>query len=270
MKYASSILSQDERILMLESRDNDGALPHSHEFVELVYVVSGRGLHFIGGKSSILSAGDLFIIHTADAHSLQPLSDKPEPFHWINCLFLPEFCPFDFSVFPLDNKYVGTQGFEMLYLFQSMLQEYREKKDGYLDILRGYVTIVLHKLARLLQENPTDEAYSRRKKRTNLKKAVEYINREYESPIGLDDIAAHLEASPSYVGKLFKGETGMSPIAYVNRRRIEKSCELLTGTSLPIHQIAVQSGFKDLKFYYVSFKRLLGMTPNVYRSKYKS
>lgn len=268
MRYRKSILDAGEGIMMLESRHNDGRDPHSHEFIELVYIASGKGIHSIGGKSYVLSAGDLFIIHTADDHSLQPVSGEKESFSWINCLFVPEFYPFDLSVFPLSNKYAGTQGFEMAYLFQSMVQEFRDKQPGYLAIMRGCLGIVLHKLSRLLQEKNEEVPYAQRKMRSNLKRAVEWIHREYESPIGLEAIAAELGTSTSYVGKLFKQELGMTPVTYVNRHRAERSCKLLAETHLPVHQIAVQAGFKDLKFYYAFFKRIFGMTPGEYRSKY--
>ncbi|HEY0827389.1 MAG TPA: AraC family transcriptional regulator [Bacilli bacterium] len=269
MKYYKTIFDPSENIIMLQSKNNDGSQPHSHEFIELVYVSSGKGIHNIKGRSYLVSAGDLFIICTQDEHLLQPLSGEQAPFQWINCIFLPEFIEFDFAVFPPENKYVGTEGFEMNYMFQTMLQEFSEKNCGYLDILRGYVQIILIKLSRLLQEKATEERYSDRKMHNYLKRAVEYIHQNYQNNVSLKSLTASLSVSPSYIGKVFKEFKGMSPITYLNKYRLEQSCKLLLETSFPIHQVAEASGIKDPKFYFSLFKRTFGMTPGEFRSKYR-
>ena len=243
-----TVFDPQENILMLKSENNDGIIPHSHEFIELFYISSGRGIHNIKGKSYIVSAGDLFIICTQDNHSLQPLPGEKSAFQWINCIFLPEFIPYDFSIFPPDCRYIGTSGFESNYIFQSMVQEFQEKKPGYLDILKGYLLILLVKLSRLLSEK-SDESYQLVKKQNYLKRAVEYIHNNYLEDIGLKSIASYLSVSQSYIGKIFREYKGISPVSYINKYRVEQSCRLLLETSYPVYRIAGESGFKDVKFY---------------------
>lgn len=271
MKYTVQMIDPAENIMMLESKNNDGRIPHSHEFVELVYVQSGKGLHNTQGKSYAVSAGDLFILHTQDEHSLVPLGqgEAQEKFRWVNCLFLPGFIDFDLAIFPHGSTYVGTEGFETGYMFQAMVREYEHKAPGYLDVLRSYLRIILVRLARRLQEGEEDaQSYAGRKMNNDLKKAIDYIHAHCQDKLSLTLLAAELGTSPSYIGRLFRELKDTSPMAYANHYRIERSCLLLQQTALPVQHIAEQLGIRDPKFFYRLFKRTMGMTPGEFREKY--
>lgn len=269
LKYRKTILNPTENILMVKSVNTDAIESHSHEFIELVYIASGKGMHTLNNKTYFVSAGDLFIITTQDDHSLYPLSEDTISFQWINCVFLPEFISFNFSVFPLEYRCIGNEGFEMNYIFNSMMKEFQDKKPGYLEIMRGYLTVVLGRLVRLTEFNNVDEVYKDIKKGNYLKKAIQYIHRNYQEDIHLTSIASNLSISSNYIGKIFKEFEDTSPINYLNKYRIEQSCKLLLETFLPVYQIAVESGFKDVKFYYTFFKRVIGMSPGEFRNKFK-
>gem|GEM_PF-1345990 len=268
MKYRKNILNPSENILMLRSVNTDAVDSHSHEFIELVYIASGKGMHTIRNKTYFVSAGDIFIITTQDEHSLYPLTGD-DSFQWINCIFLPEFLAFDFSIFPYEYRCIGLEGFEMSYIFNSMFKEFADKKPGYLEIMRGYLSVVLQRLARLNSLNNIEEDYKDIKKNLTLKKAIQYIHQNYQEDIRLASIAEFLSISPTYIGKIFKDLKDTSPINYLNRYRIDQSCKLLLETSLPINQIAFESGFRDVKFYYTFFKRITGLPPAKFRYKFK-
>jgi len=267
-KYDKSIVNPAEQVFMLESRNMDGRVPHSHEFIELVYISSGKGIHHINGKSYAVSTGDLFIVTTTDEHTLLPLSRDGDDFRWINCIFLPSFIHFDWSLFPTGNRYIGTEGIVMNDMFQSMIREFEQKERGYLDVIRHYLGIILIRMSRLFHDKEPHTDYFLRKRQLDLKRAIAYMERNYKEKITIDAVCGELAVSPSYIGKLFKAGKGSSPSAYLNRYRIEQSSRLLRETALPIHQIAQESGFNDPKFYYVCFKRYNGITPGEYRSKY--
>ncbi|MFD0717080.1 AraC family transcriptional regulator [Paenibacillus sp. GCM10027626] len=270
MKYANSIIDPSERILILHSSNNDGCVPHSHEFIELVYISSGKGIQVTNGKSMFVSAGDLLLLSTPDEHSLHPMSGETEPFRWVNCIFLPEFIDFDFSGFSPENKYVGTEGAEFPAIFKAMIAEYDRKELGYLEVMRGYVRIVLIKLSRLLRQSGEEQMYRSRKMFQCVKSAVAFIHRNYyASELSLRTVTAHLSVSSSYLCKAFKEAKGVSVGQYIAACRIEQSCRLLTDTSESIQNIAHACGMRDAKFYHALFKRLQGMTPGEYRGKYR-
>lgn len=77
----------------------------------------------------------------------------------------------------------------------------------------------------------------------------------------------------SLAGRTFKrrfaAATGLSPIAYVQRLRIEDAKRRLERTEAPIDEIGWQVGYEDPAFFRRLFKRLTGLTPGAYRRKFR-
>jgi YesN/AraC family two-component response regulator len=65
---------------------------------------------------------------------------------------------------------------------------------------------------------------------------------------------------------LFKQEMGITFTDYLNQVRINKSCELLTNTSLNLIDVSLQAGFDDQSYFSKVFKKLKGITPKSYRN----
>ncbi|TCN33931.1 GlxA family transcriptional regulator [Sinorhizobium americanum] len=67
----------------------------------------------------------------------------------------------------------------------------------------------------------------------------------------------------------FTGATGLSPIAYVQRLRIEEAKRRLERTEAPVDEISWQVGYEEPAFFRRLFKRLTGLTPGSYRRRFK-
>lgn len=83
----------------------------------------------------------------------------------------------------------------------------------------------------------------------------------------LDDLMKLARMSKRTFLRRFVRATGMTPLEYCQRIRIERSRELLERTAASIEQIAYQSGYEDQNSYRKIFKRELGVTPGEYRSR---
>jgi len=79
------------------------------------------------------------------------------------------------------------------------------------------------------------------------------------------DMARTVFLSEVQFRKLFRRVTGINPIRFVQRRRIEKSCVLLQTTENTIDAIAEECGFCDAPFFYRAFRKWIAMTPSQYR-----
>ncbi|EEQ57660.1 transcriptional regulator, AraC family [Clostridiales bacterium 1_7_47FAA] len=99
-----------------------------------------------------------------------------------------------------------------------------------------------------------------------LNKIIHYIKKYYMEPITLDSLCSTVNLSPSYIIKLFNHYTSLSPMAYVNRVRIEAAREMLAETPLSVSDIAAQTGFKDSFYFSKKFKAVTGITPRQYRN----
>lgn len=258
-------INPEERIYINRSVGYDGILPHNHGFIELVYIESGKGLHTINHKTFSISTGDLFLLSPNDTHSLQPLEDSKDQLYWINCLILPEFIDFDFNQFPSEYKYLGVYGFEMRFIFNEMSKEFYSKEPEYLKKIKAYLTIIIVELIRILKNPEKYSRYTNIRKHFLLQNALSFIHLNYKEDINLTTIISNLGISPSYLSKIFKENLGLSVISYINQYRMQESCRLLRDSSMTIGQVAIQSGFNDVKFFYTFFKRHLKLSPGKYR-----
>ena len=67
------------------------------------------------------------------------------------------------------------------------------------------------------------------------------------------------------MGQIFKKETGYNISNYINLKRIEASKDLLTEIDTKIIDIAFHVGFDNLTHFHRQFKKIIGVTPTVYR-----
>ncbi|MCE5342149.1 MAG: response regulator [Eubacteriales bacterium] len=81
----------------------------------------------------------------------------------------------------------------------------------------------------------------------------------------LQELAQTFYMSPTYLGQLFKKETGKTPHACLTEMRITRACQLLLRTDAPVYEIAEQLGYPNLRNFYVAFKKYAGCTPSQYR-----
>ncbi len=95
----------------------------------------------------------------------------------------------------------------------------------------------------------------------------DYIRAHLAHPIGLADLAAVAGVSQTSFARAFKQATGTAPYQYVVRERIECAKRLLTGSGLPIADIALACGFSHQEHLTRLFHREVGATPAAYRKR---
>jgi transcriptional regulator GlxA family with amidase domain len=67
----------------------------------------------------------------------------------------------------------------------------------------------------------------------------------------------------------FTAATGMAPIAYVQRLRIEDAKRRLERTAAPVDEISWRVGYEDAAFFRRLFKRITGVSPGAYRKRFR-
>lgn len=92
-----------------------------------------------------------------------------------------------------------------------------------------------------------------------------YLDTNYREDISLDLLAELAHLNKYYLAHTFQREYGISPITYLNRRRIEESKHMLGNTSYSLAQISELMGFSSPSYFSQCFRKAEGMTPNEYR-----
>ena len=96
---------------------------------------------------------------------------------------------------------------------------------------------------------------------------ISFIATNYSHPVGLQEAAEYLELSESHLSRLFKEETGLNFLQYLNAWRINKAAALMRDPRKNISEIATDCGFPSPGYFAKIFKRFSGMTPSQYRDK---
>ena len=99
-----------------------------------------------------------------------------------------------------------------------------------------------------------------------IEQATAYIEMHYAESVDLNTVANAVFVTPAYLSLLFRQQLNITFSDYLNQVRIQHACELLKQPRLKIYQIALRVGYNDAKYFARTFKRMIGCTPQEYRS----
>ena len=100
-----------------------------------------------------------------------------------------------------------------------------------------------------------------------IRKIIEYIEKNYMHPLSLTAIAEKYNYSPNYLCNLFRQETGETLNKFIKYVRIEKAKYLLHETGLKTYEIAEKTGFKNVSYFCTVFKEITGISSKNYKAK---
>ncbi|MGN0399258.1 MAG: helix-turn-helix domain-containing protein [Blautia sp.] len=96
----------------------------------------------------------------------------------------------------------------------------------------------------------------------------DYIQKQYDRHITIDDLCAQFFCSRSSLTRKFKETYGISIHDYISKVRLENSCHLLRSTSLSVGEIAFRCGYNDQNYFTRAFCKSMKMTPREYRKSF--
>lgn len=96
---------------------------------------------------------------------------------------------------------------------------------------------------------------------------IAYIGRHYTDKLSIPALAQRCAVSETVYRKRFRQLTGMSPVQYINRLKIDKACQMLQSGDISPGQISDFLNFYSLPYFYKVFKDHTGMTPHQYRDE---
>ncbi|SFI53683.1 AraC family transcriptional regulator [Albimonas pacifica] len=97
------------------------------------------------------------------------------------------------------------------------------------------------------------------------RRALELMRARLSEDISLDELAAEARLSPYHFARMFKQSVGVPPRVHLTRLRVEKACELLERTDLPVSQIALEVGYSANQVLARVFLKHMRMSPSDYR-----
>ena len=97
------------------------------------------------------------------------------------------------------------------------------------------------------------------------RRVLDYIEQRLGAKLIVEDIAAAVELSQSHFARAFKSTLGISPMAYVTARRVERAKCMLIDSAESLADIALSCGFADQSHLNRQFHRAMGVTPGRWR-----
>ena len=102
---------------------------------------------------------------------------------------------------------------------------------------------------------------------TLLRKARDFMDREYARPLDVPSMARAALMSPAHFSRLFKATYGETPYTYLLTRRIERAKALLRRGDLSVTDVCLMVGCTSLGSFSARFTEIVGETPSAYKAR---
>jgi transcriptional regulator GlxA family with amidase domain len=99
--------------------------------------------------------------------------------------------------------------------------------------------------------------------------AQAWLSRHFSVKSPVEEAIKHSKLSERTFKRRFTAATGLAPIAYVQRLRIEDAKRRLERTDAPVDEISWKVGYEDGAFFRRLFKRTTGLSPGAYRKRFR-
>ncbi len=272
-------VSQHQLSFSVLHRDPQVNYPlHEHEFVELVVVIEGTGIHFTENLSYKLEKGDVYIVNPGVRHGYKDVDNL----HLINVLYNPESLtthladigtmPGYHALFKIEPHFSSRDTSRLLLspaqlekalgIIKQIEDETERNEPGFIFFSKIYFLELIGHLARSYNSAESKKA----PEVMRVAEAISYIELHFDEDISQDELAKIANLSKSHFLHIFKKTTNTSPLHYQKVLRIEKACSLLSQTNKSISEISYMCGYSDSNYFTRQFKSLMNIAPVKYRN----
>ncbi|MBB6731960.1 AraC family transcriptional regulator [Cohnella zeiphila] len=241
--------------------------PKVVDYFLLHHVISGHGTFAAGDLRIELHAGHSFLIHPRRLVSY--VSDPRDPwrYRWV--------------------AFTGTQAAELVAQAglgterpvvdtgaergpaercKSIFETFRTRSRSASLQAAGHLHLLLADLQQAAAEADTAALRPESHSEELVRQVIGYLSTQYAEPVTIESMAESLGYNRAYLSRLFKRQTGMTPIAFLTQARIDHGRRLLRERpELTVEQIASSVGFQDALYFSKLFRRRYGETPTDYR-----
>jgi len=237
------------------------------------FIVDGKGTLSINGQKSIAEKGKFYVI------SPGMILEGETKFDYGISYFL---IPFSFvkitkkqrkwvvndeviSTFPLKGEISISQGKKI----GEVCSEIWERRNNKNPLQKWESTFLTQKLwITVIKEIHEKSQYE--STTTAIDRALSYIHDQYENKDLTVQLLANLAGlSVSHFSRLFKERTGLSPVEYITKWRVNKAKQLLMYPNNKVKIVARKVGYKDEFYFSRTFKKVTGVSPSVYVKQHR-
>lgn len=232
--------------------------PHWHQSIELSYTLTGEIDEFIiEGQNYHCEPGKILVVNSQEIHSIKVFKngiDKRALSVIFTYKFVKEMYPMiDNMVFSLNNYSKLTDGQKYKYKkLQKLLQQvatiYTEKENAYKNIS---ISVKLLEILEILIKNFMIEAKCKSTKEVRIvertQAIIEYIQKNYQEELSLENIARYHHVSKEYLARFFKKYIGITIGQYIAEIRAKHAYDDIVTGKHNLTEIALNNGFSGIR-----------------------
>ena len=250
---------------------------HTHDYVEVIYMCSGKTEHIINGKKLVLNQGELLFLSQNARQEILPAGKNDIG---INFIILPEF--FDKALFMLESEDSPLKNFVTDCLINnSSNTSYLHFKVADIlpvqNLVENLVWTLLNSVTNkrsinqttmgllILQlMNFTDRLSYSKSENELVVKVLSYIEEHYTDG-SLQELSKELHYNFAWLSREIKRQTGKTYKQLLQEKRMSQAGYLLRNTDLNIDEIALKIGYENISYFHRLFNSCYGKTPREYR-----
>jgi len=231
----------------------------------LAYCTKGNGILMISDEQIPVSGDQFFIIPKQSSFKFYSVIDANSRFLVLhfngkNSDLLGKEFSMVRNLIPSVNNLVANR--EMLFdeIFNNLSKGFHDENLEYVNFCFG------HLLATFIYASKTSDDLADESNPV-IRKSIEYMNRNLNLKLSLNQISKEAGYSATYFTTLFKKETNYSPLSYFSHLKIVKACEFLDHTRIKVKEISFTLGYTDPYYFTKDFKKKMGLSPRQYRNR---
>lgn len=224
----------------------------AHDFCELIVSLGGKGILETDRGSVAAGASDVIVVPAGIPH-YETTPDTGWDVLWIGFRGRAE------RQWPAASPTLVT-GAESLRPWALGLWTWAQRQWGpigpELDHALAFLLAGLHRIHR-----------SRRSSRPEdwLRRAIDFMHDQLSTEVSMDEVAAAAGFSKGHFQRRFHATVGETPLAYLNRLRLERAAVYLRESPVPVCEIAAAVGFRDQRYFSRVWRKAFGVSPTRFR-----
>ena len=275
---------QDSQFLIVKHARFSAMPPHSHDYIEMCYVYSGKIEMVINGEQVTLHQGDFCLLDTDVIHQIM-LTGKEDIL--INFLIKKEYfttkvlsqiahnntlTKFAIDALSADQKHNQFIVFETVNnefiddAVMGMLSHYLDPSPFSREVIDTYMIVLFSELLRSFHEKKAK--YYQQNKQLYIGDILSHIEKT-QGQCSLQDLSAEFNFNSNYLSRFIKKQMGRSFMELVQEIRLNHGQTLLRTTDLPIETIIQQVGYRNINFFYQKFQEAYRESPKEYRQRFR-
>lgn len=267
LRYVDSYVGEDIVLFMPTAGACFYALTPEHSHPSYMFVLAFNNQTSFQIKNKILSAvpGRVFALSPDIVHHELP-SDSPP--RYIAVFINKDLFEKQLSQYPSGtNLILNGEFYNIEHALHPLLKRFMIEADNDLpgsgSILHALSIEICHCLIRgILNINSTRDRVS---SRMEIDRVIEYLHSHLDKKISIDEASKIAYMSPSHFSRIFKKETGMSLMNYLNKIRMDRVKKLLLGEDASITEVALACGFNSPSYLSACFNKEFKMSPSEYK-----